>query len=52
MVAVTAFEVAGELDMHISLDVIITVTTSPLARVELLNVVLLVPALTLFTCHW
>ena len=42
--------VAGE--GHTALEVMITVTLSALANVDEVKVVLLVPALTPFTCHW
>ena len=48
---VTVFEVAGEPVTQVALDVITHVTASALARVVELNVALLVPAFTPFTCH-
>ena len=48
---VTEFDVAVVGLAHTSDDVITTVTTSPLASVELWKVLLLVPALTPFTFH-
>ena len=48
---VIEFDVAVIGLAHASDDVITTVTTSPLASVELWKVLLLVPALTPFTFH-
>jgi hypothetical protein len=39
-------------DGHVALDVMITVTLSVFTSVELVNVGLLVPVGTPFTCHW
>ena len=60
MVAVTdgvtvirsTFDVAGLLVEHKLLEVIIHDTTSPLFRLVVLKVELLVPAFAPFTCHW
>ena len=48
---VIEFDVAVDGLEHASDDVITTVTTSPLASVELWKVLLLVPAFTPFTFH-
>ncbi|HYC27664.1 MAG TPA: hypothetical protein VEB42_02595 [Chitinophagaceae bacterium] len=50
--AVNEFDVAVSGDAQVSLDERTTVTTSPLFRVELLKVELLVPASTPFIFHW
>jgi hypothetical protein len=52
MVMVIAFDVAGDPDTHPADEVISTVTTSPLASVVLVKVLLLVPAGVPFTIHW
>ena len=50
-VIVTVFEVVGEPVAQARLDVMIHVTASLLENVVELNVALLVPAFTPFTCH-
>ena len=49
---VMALDVAGEPATQAALDVNIQVTTSPLLRLEVVYVALLVPAFTPLTCHW
>jgi hypothetical protein len=44
--------VAGEPVAQLELLVIITVTTSPFAKVVLVNIAAFVPAFVPFTCHW
>jgi hypothetical protein len=47
-----ALEVAEAGETQAALEVRITVTTSLLFKVVVVNVVALVPAFTPFTCHW
>jgi hypothetical protein len=49
---VTELLVAGEPVAQLELLVMITVTTSPFANVDVVNVAALVPAFVPFTCHW
>jgi hypothetical protein len=49
---VTGALVADGAVVHVALEVITTVTTSPFARVAEVKDGLLVPAFTPFTCHW
>ena len=51
-VIVTEFEVAGEPEAQLAVEVITTDTTSLLAKVLLLYVALLVPTLLPFNFHW
>ena len=51
-VMVIVFDVAGFPVGQVALEVRIHLTTSVFARVVLVNVVLLDPEFTPFTCHW
>lgn len=50
-VTVIKLDVAGEPVAQIALDVIITLTTSPLFKREEVNVMELLPTINPFTCH-
>ena len=52
IVIVIVFDVAEVTVGHCALDVIMQRTTEPVASVVEVNVLLLVPAFTPFTCHW
>jgi len=49
---VIALDVAVAIVKQVALDVNTQVTMSPLAKLDEVNVVLFVPAFTLFTFHW
>jgi hypothetical protein len=49
---VIVFEVAVVAEGHCALEVIIQLTTAPLAKVEEVKTLLLVPTFAPFTCHW
>jgi hypothetical protein len=51
-VIVIELDVVGEPVAQLKLDVMITVTTSPLDKVLIVYVGEFVPAFTPFTCHW
>ena len=51
-IIVTVFDVAGEPVAHVAVDVIATVTKSPLANTALLYVALFVPTLVPLSFHW
>ena len=50
-VIVTVLLVAFTGDAHVALLVMITFIWSPLTKPDVINVLLLIPAFTLFTCH-
>ncbi len=52
VVIMMVLEVAVEVVVQLALDVMITVTWSPLTREPVVNVEEFVPAFTPFTCHW
>lgn len=51
-VIVSVFDVAGDPVTQDELDVITTLTISPLFNVVVVKVLLFVPTLVPFTCHW
>jgi hypothetical protein len=51
-VIVIELDVAVTGETQVAFEVRITVTTSPLANVVLVNVVAFVPTFPPFTCHW